>query len=170
MSVRCIEMLGLMGGNGRIGLYRATADRLTNIETLELRVPEIERLVLSGILMRSTKGFGSGPCLESGTALPKRVGCVQGRAFGLGPFQQMELQEPRYAVQMSVTPKPDLFEITFTPLDHWKRFMAINIGSTLARHAATGTFCMNSTRNNRAKDDWSAPYTCVGAVLKMSLT
>jgi hypothetical protein len=34
-----------MGGNGRIGLYRATADRLANIETLELRVPEIERLV-----------------------------------------------------------------------------------------------------------------------------
>ena len=97
MSVRCIEMLGLLGGDGRIGLYFATADRLANIETLELRVPEIERLVLSGILMRSTKGFGSGPCLESGAALPKRVGCVQGRVFGLGPFQQMELQEPRYA-------------------------------------------------------------------------
>jgi hypothetical protein len=46
----------------------AHTHRLADLETLELRVPEIERLVVAGAMMRSPERFGLGPGFEGGAA------------------------------------------------------------------------------------------------------
>jgi hypothetical protein len=46
---------------------------LEDLEAFELRMAEVERLVLSGIPVGKTECFRSGPRLELGPALPDRV-------------------------------------------------------------------------------------------------
>jgi hypothetical protein len=43
---------------------------LANLESLELGMAEIERLVISSLLMCGAEGFGSSPCFEGGAAFP----------------------------------------------------------------------------------------------------
>ena len=47
--------------------------------------------------------------------------------FGLGSFEQMELDEPRNAIEIQVTTHPHFLESPFGPSPHTERFMAINI-------------------------------------------
>src|SRR5215467_4598028 len=54
----------------------ASADGLANLEALELGMAEVEGLVLSGPLVSGPKGFGSGPSLERGPALPYVLDCA----------------------------------------------------------------------------------------------
>ena len=54
----------------------ASADGLANLEALELGMAEVEGLVLSGPLVSGPKGFGSGPGLERGPALPYVLDCA----------------------------------------------------------------------------------------------
>ena len=54
----------------------ASADGLANLEALELGMAEVEGLVLSGPLVSGLKGFGSGPGVERGPALPYVLDCT----------------------------------------------------------------------------------------------
>src|ERR1700733_14587072 len=75
---------------------------LNGFKTLELRMPEIERLVVAGPRMRGTKGLRFGPCLKGGMALPDRVGGIQRVIFGFGAPEQMEFDKARHLVEMTV--------------------------------------------------------------------
>jgi hypothetical protein len=90
----------------------AHANRLAYLETLELRVPEIERLVVAGAVMRGPERFGFGPGFEGGAAFPHSVGGIKRVILGFGAFEQVELDKARHLVEMAVArhkpaPVPD---------------------------------------------------------------
>src|SRR5262249_44432382 len=78
------------------------AHGLLDLEPLEFRMLEIERLVVAGLVMRGTKRFRLGPRLERGIAGPHGVRGIERVVLGLGPFQQMKLDEARHLVEMGV--------------------------------------------------------------------
>ena len=47
--------------------------------------------------------------------------------FGLGPFEQVELDEPRHAIEIGIAAQPYFLESFFRPLFTRNRFMAMNI-------------------------------------------
>src|SRR6516162_5472295 len=59
-------------------------DRLADVESFELRVPEIERLVVAGVAMRGPERFGLGPGFEGGAVRPYRVGRIKRVIVGFG--------------------------------------------------------------------------------------
>src|ERR1700686_1891117 len=71
----------------------AHAHRLADLETLELRVPEIERLVVPGGVMRGPERCALGPGLDRGAVLPHRVGGIKRVILGFGALEQVELDE-----------------------------------------------------------------------------
>jgi hypothetical protein len=56
--------------------------------SLELRVPEIEGLVLPSAVMRGAKRFGLGPGFERSAVLPHRVRRIKRVILGFGAFKQ----------------------------------------------------------------------------------
>jgi hypothetical protein len=62
------------------------AQRLANLEPLELRVPEIERLVVVGPMMRRPERLGSGLRFEGGAVLPHRMGRIKRVIVGFRAF------------------------------------------------------------------------------------
>jgi hypothetical protein len=103
----------------------ADADCLADIETLELRVPEIERLVVPGALMRSPERLRLGPGFEGGAILPHRVGRTKRVILGFVAFKQVELDEARDLVEMAIQ---TCSKAASDPLATRNRFMATNIG------------------------------------------
>src|SRR5215467_8244066 len=95
----------------------AGADGLANLEALELGMAEVEGLVLSGPLVSGPKGFGSGPSLERGPALPYGVGGIERMIFGLRTFEQVEFHKPRHRVEVAITRQPYVFESLLRPFD-----------------------------------------------------
>src|SRR5260370_15961241 len=91
-------------------LALAAPHRLTHLEALELRVPEIERLVVAGLVMRRPEGLGLGPCFKDGMVFPDGVGGIKRVVLRLGPFEKMELDKAWYLVEMTVAGHPDLLE------------------------------------------------------------
>src|SRR4051794_5730105 len=71
---------------------------------------EIGRLGVAGPRMRGTKSIRFGPGLERGVVRPHGVRGVQRVVLELGSAQQMEFDEARHLVQMSIARKPDLLE------------------------------------------------------------
>src|SRR5690242_19549007 len=103
------RLIGFSGAQ-RATLLRATAHSLLDLKALELRVAEIERPVVAGPVMRGTKRFRLRPGLEGSVVSPHRVRGVKRVVLGLGPFQQVELDETGDLVEMSVARLPDLLE------------------------------------------------------------
>jgi hypothetical protein len=56
--------------------------------------------IVAGARVRGAKLLRLGPCLEGGFALPHCMGGIERMVFGLGPFEQMELDEPRNAIEI----------------------------------------------------------------------
>src|SRR4051794_17911344 len=77
------------GGVGRARLL--ARDGLDRLESLELRVPEIERLRRRHPAMGLAELLGPGPGLEIGLRAPDRVRRVEDVVLVLGPAQQLEL-------------------------------------------------------------------------------
>jgi len=91
----------------------AHSHRLASLEALELRVPEIERLVVPGVAVRGAERFGMGPRFECAVALPLRVRGIKRVILGLWAFEQVELDEARHLVEMTVARQPDVLEGSF---------------------------------------------------------
>src|SRR5215469_5570221 len=71
---------------------------LPDLETLELRMVDVERLVLAGILMGGTKCLRLGPRFEGTLVLPDRMRRIEREVLVLGSLQQVEFDEARYLV------------------------------------------------------------------------
>src|SRR5262245_53021105 len=94
--------------------------RLPDLEALELRMVEVEWLVLSGILVRHPERLGPGPGLERRLALPDRMRRIERVLLGLRPLEQMELNEARHLLQLRVAVEPDGLESFFRSALHAK--------------------------------------------------
>src|SRR6516225_3496931 len=86
---------------------------LPHLETLELRMVDVERLILAGILMGGTKCLRPGPRFEGTLVLPDRMRRIEGEVLVLGPLQQVEFYEARHFVQLRVAAEPHLLERLF---------------------------------------------------------
>src|SRR6266404_4496883 len=84
---------------------------LAHLEPLELRVPEVERLVIAGLVMRRPERIRFGPRFKHGAVLPDGVrGIKRVVVLRLRAFEQMKLDKARHLVQMTVARGPDLLE------------------------------------------------------------
>src|SRR5262249_38252129 len=94
---------------------RAFASRygLPNLETLELRMVDVERLVLAGILMGGTKCFRLGPGFQGTLVLPDRMRRIEREVLVLGSLEQVEFDEARHLVQLRVAGQPHFLERLF---------------------------------------------------------
>ena len=81
---------------------RLASYRLSYLEALEFGMLQIERpgRIVAGARVGSAELLRFGPCLEGSFALPHCMGGVERMVFGLGPFEQMELDEPRHAIEI----------------------------------------------------------------------
>ena len=81
---------------------RLASHRLSYFEALELGMLQIEwpGRIIAGARVCSAELLRFGPRLEGGFALPHRVGGIERMVFGVRPFEQMELDEPRYAIEI----------------------------------------------------------------------
>src|SRR5262245_45667197 len=103
-------------------------DGLAYVEALELRMIEVERLVLPRVLVRLPEGIRLSPGLEGSLALPKRMRGVERIVLLLGALEQVKLNEARDLVQMRVATHPDMLEVRLGTLadpeaihgdEHW---------------------------------------------------
>src|SRR4029077_1451207 len=99
-----------LAGTTGILAFLLTAHGLLDYETLELRMAEIERFVVAGLVMRRAECFRPRPSLEGSVARPHGMRSVERMVLSLGPFQQVEFDEARHRVEMGVARQPDLFE------------------------------------------------------------
>jgi hypothetical protein len=83
--------------SGHLGL--AALDNLAHVEALELRMPEIEGLVVAGVAMRGAERLGLGPGFEGRAALPDGMGRIKRVILGFGAFKKVELDETRHLVE-----------------------------------------------------------------------
>src|SRR6516165_2323306 len=86
---------------------------LPHLETLELRMVDVERFILAGILVDGTKCLRPGPRFEGTLVLPDRMRRIEGEVLVLGPLQQVEFYEARHFVQLRVAAEPHLLERLF---------------------------------------------------------
>jgi hypothetical protein len=91
------EALGISLCDRRLG-----SNRLSYLEALEFGMLQIEwpGHFVAGARVRSAELLRFGPCLEGGFALPHCMGGIERMVFGLGPFEQMELDEARNAIEI----------------------------------------------------------------------
>src|SRR5262249_36593146 len=92
--------------------------RLPHLEAFELRMIEIERLVVAGATVGGAKLLRPGPGLERRAALPHRVRGIERVIVVLRSFQQVELDKARHLLQMRVTAHPPVLAILLTSLPH----------------------------------------------------
>src|SRR4029453_13673037 len=91
---------------------------LPDLETLELRMVDVERLVLAGILVGGTKCLRLGPRFESTLVLPDRMRRIEREVLVLGSLEQVEFDEARHPVQLRIAAEPHLLERLFGSLLH----------------------------------------------------
>src|SRR5262245_29918478 len=80
--------------------------RLPDLETLELRMVDVERLVLAGVLVDGTKCLRLGPRFESTLVLPDRMRRIEREVLVLGSLEQVEFDEARHLVELRVAAEP----------------------------------------------------------------
>src|SRR5262249_15725368 len=86
---------------------------LPDLETLELRMVDIERLVLAGILVGGTKCLRLGPRLEGTLVLPDRMPPIEPELVLLASLPQAEFDESRHLVQLRIAAEHHLLERLF---------------------------------------------------------
>jgi hypothetical protein len=106
----------------------APTHRLADLKALELRVPEIEGLVLPSAMMRGAERFGLGPGFERGAVLPHRVGRIKRVILGFGAFKQVDSTKPGTLSKWLSRDSQTCSKAASDPLATRNRFMAINIG------------------------------------------
>src|SRR5262249_6650853 len=91
---------------------------LPDLETLELRMVDVERLVLAGILVGGAKCLRLGPRFEGTAVPPDRMRGIEREVLVLGSLQQVEFDEARHLVELRVAAEPYLLERLFGSLLH----------------------------------------------------
>src|SRR5262249_34982185 len=76
--------------------------------------------IITGARVRSAELLRFGPCFEGGFALPHCMGGIERMVFGLGPFEQVELDEPRHAIEIGIAAQPYFLESFFGTSLHTK--------------------------------------------------
>src|SRR3984893_2239073 len=120
---------------------------LPHFETLELRMVDVERLILAGILVDGTKCLRLGPRFEGTLVLPDRMRRIEGEVLVLGSLQQMEFDETRHFVELRVAAEPHFLERLFRSLLHPEAvhgnehlcFSSLTVESIAVIHAALAT-------------------------------
>jgi hypothetical protein len=74
---------------------RAAPYRLRHLEPLELRMIQIQRLVVPCPTMRCPKCLRLGPRFKHGTAFPHCVRSIKGVILGFGAFEKAKLYKAR---------------------------------------------------------------------------
>src|SRR4051812_6749048 len=93
---------------GHCGL--APLNGLAHLEAFELRMIEVERLVLAGILVDSAERLRLGPGFERRLARPDRVRGIQREVVVLGALEQVEFNEARDLGQLRIAVEPHVLE------------------------------------------------------------
>lgn len=89
---------------------------LENLEALELRMADIEGLVVAGTMVGGPECLGLRPRFKDGVVLPHCVGRIKSMILGFGTFKQVELDEARHLIEVTVAGQPDFLECFFGPL------------------------------------------------------
>ena len=105
----------------------AALDGLAHLEALELRMIEIERLVLAGILMDGAERLRLRPRLERRVARLDRVRGIEREVVVLGSSEQVELDEAGTLVSCESRLSQTSSKASSDPFFTRKRFMAMYI-------------------------------------------
>src|ERR1700730_8560968 len=112
-------------------------DCLDDLKPLELGMPEIERSVLAGALMREAEALRPRPCFEIGLASPDRVRRVEHMVFPFRPAQQVKLHKAGDVAQVGVARCPHTLELglrrgnDFEPIHRDEHFALLLAAYTL---------------------------------------
>jgi hypothetical protein len=90
--------------------------RLAHLEPLELRVIQIQRLVIPCPTMCGAECFRFGPRFEDGTVFPHRVRSIKRVILSLGAFEKVKLYKAGHLVEMTVARHPNVLESCFGAL------------------------------------------------------
>src|ERR1700730_545013 len=100
--------------------HLAASHRLAHLKPLELRVIQIQRLVVTRPTMRGPERLRFGPSFKGGAAFPDSVRSIEGVIFCFGTFEKVKLYKARHLVEMTVARHPDVLERCFGPLGNAK--------------------------------------------------
>ena len=94
---------------------RLAVDRLTDLEAFELRMFQIERScrLIASTRMRSPELVRLGPGLEGALALPHGVRGVEDVIVSRRPFEEVEFDKARYAIEIGIAVAPNFLESFF---------------------------------------------------------
>src|SRR5579862_5456208 len=104
-----VRLSACVGRSGSLAL-RLRQNLLNDLEPLELRVAEVERLVAARARVRGAERFRAGPGFEGLARARDGVRGEQGGIFGLRAAQQVEGDKARNTGQVGVAPQPDGLE------------------------------------------------------------
>ena len=106
----------------------ASAYGLPDLETLELRVVDVERLVLAGILVSGAKCLRLGPRFEGTLVLPDRMRRIESvKSSCSGPFSRWNSTKPGTLFSCESRLSHTFSNACSDPFFTRKRFMAMNI-------------------------------------------
>src|SRR5450631_1485980 len=92
--------------------------RLANFEAFELRVIQIQRLVVPCPAMRRAKRLRFGPGFEDPAVFPDGMRSIQRVIFSFGTSEKVELHATRHLVELADARQPDLLESRFRPFGY----------------------------------------------------
>src|ERR1700735_986062 len=107
----------LAPGSSRGCLCVLVLQCLDRLEALELRMPQVQRLVVPGGAVRGAKLLRARPVLERVLGLPHRMRGIERVVAALGPAQQMKFDETGQLVEIGVTTQPTALELAFVAFD-----------------------------------------------------
>src|ERR1019366_8394740 len=94
----------------RVSRRLAASHSLANLEPLKLRVPEIEWLFVTGLMVCGPECLGFGPCFKDRAVFPDRVRSIKGVIFSFGAFEKGTLYKVWHLVEMTGARQPDVLE------------------------------------------------------------
>src|SRR5882672_11839691 len=87
-------------------LDSAALHRLANFKPLELRVIQIQWLVVSCATMCCTESFRFSPCFKDGTVFPHRVGSIKCLILSFRALEKVKLHEAWHLLEVTVARLP----------------------------------------------------------------
>lgn len=113
----------------RFGLLRSllNTQALENLESLELRMAHIERLIVAGPMVGGPECLGLRPRFEDGAVLPHCVGRIKSVILGFGPLSNWNSTKPGTLSRWVSRDSQTVSNASSDPLVTRKRFMAMNI-------------------------------------------
>src|SRR6266850_2304566 len=97
-------------------LTSAALHRLANFKPLELRVIQIQWLVVSCPTMCCTESFRFSPCFKDGTVFPHRVGSIKCLILSFRALEKVKLHEAWHLLEVTVPRHPNVLERCFGTL------------------------------------------------------